>query len=183
MQLLVNDFTYDHPERDYQAFLEAVRTELSELGTLELREDEIPEAADIPVVLIAITTVAGGLFLAGKKVEENLDAWIRLGKRLLKAVRSLRKRFGPTRVDRDAATLLSFVAATAVEKSGSWELIHESDIPLRVFATRSENDLTNHPNAIYLRTWRSEVGRVLVVLVKSTGESNVLGPYDFFNFE
>lgn len=183
MQLLVNDFTYDHPERDREAFLEALRAELAELGTLDLRDDEIPEAADIPVVLIAITTVVGGLFLAGKKVEENLDAWTRLGKRLLKAVRSLRKRFGPTRVDREAATLLSLVAATAVEKSGAWELINENDIPLRVFATRTEKDLTNHPNAVYLRAWRSENGRVLVVLVKSTGESSVLGPYDYFDFE
>ena len=33
-----------------------------------------------------------GLFFSGKKIEENLDSWIRLGKRLSKAILRLRKR-------------------------------------------------------------------------------------------
>lgn len=46
MNIFINDYTYDKPERDRDAFLAELRNDLSELGQVELRDDEVPEAAD-----------------------------------------------------------------------------------------------------------------------------------------
>lgn len=134
------------------------------------------------MILAAITATLSFAFFSGKRIQENLDAWLDLGTRLRKLLRKLREKFGSTRVDGDAASLLALVAAAEMEQSTSWTFVASLDVPLRTFVHRPPEALTHHPNTIYVRALQSESGKLVVVLVKSSGECTVVESYDCLNF-
>ena len=96
MQLLINDYSYDHPERNHDEFLRELEAEVGAVfPSFELREANVPEGADWPVVLAAIS----GLYFMAKPIRDNYDAWVDLAGRFKALVENLRAKFGSCRVD------------------------------------------------------------------------------------
>jgi hypothetical protein len=73
------------------------------------------DALSLAVILAGLT----GLFLSGKKIEENLDAWIRLGERLRKAIGRLRRRGVAARLSEPAAVAVAIANAVSNQPPAS----------------------------------------------------------------
>lgn len=74
------------------SYIDDIRDAISELGLapadVKIEDTSYGYGADA----LGVAVVLAGVFLAGKKIEENLDAWIRLAKRIPAAIECLRPR-------------------------------------------------------------------------------------------
>jgi hypothetical protein len=85
VQLILADASYDHPEVDRDALLAAARELMAELsGEIEVTDSDIGKGADWPVFLVTL----GGLFFLGKRINENLQAWLELAQKIANLLRS-----------------------------------------------------------------------------------------------
>jgi hypothetical protein len=73
---------------------------------LEISLGSVGYGADACVVIATFATLSG-LFLSGKKIEENLDAWLRLGRRFKKLVTHLNTRGRAVNVSQPIALALT----------------------------------------------------------------------------
>jgi len=100
-------------ESTYQSRSDEFRDEISEEYGLDFEGTNIGPGFDLPAFVASIPIgaypVAGflALFLAGKKIEENIDAWIKIGLRLSRFFH--RK----TRFNREGALLLAISTLAA----------------------------------------------------------------------
>lgn len=114
MELIYPDALYDSSEWEEGKYSKELLSHIVEIDPeASVTDTDIGHGADLPVILIEIFksidwsqffTVAGvsGFFLMGKKINENIDAWIEIGKKFARLIEKIK----PTRVDEKAAVLL-----------------------------------------------------------------------------
>ncbi len=87
--VLVIDETYDGDEETYEEDSERYRVSLEKEFNCEFSEANIGPGADIPAFLTIIATTqvplwttALGVFFLGKPINENLDSWLEIGRKV-----------------------------------------------------------------------------------------------------
>lgn len=118
-------------------------------------------------------TLAGlsALFLSGKKIEDNLDAWRRLGSRLLGAIRRLRDRGVALSVSQPAAAAiaLSVIAEDAREEPLRITSCDTSVVRNPSLSSRAAADFLEHPDRYYLFTIAVGESGLEVIVVSAHG--------------
>ena len=122
---------------------------------------------------ISLLIVLGGLFFAGKNIEENLDSWIRLGKRLLKAIARLRGRQANVMLSEQMAKALSISYVMDVEANCS-SILPLSSATYYVHNASLNPDYRNifkyNPYCYYVFGWGIDDKLVRIVYLSSNGE-------------
>jgi hypothetical protein len=128
--------------------------------------------ADAIAIGVVLTTLSA-VFLSGKDINESIDAWIGLGRRLTSGMRTISERYGTPRLSEPAAFAIALATISASEPdmpavvlvSSVITKVRNSSLDPGVF------DLfRHHPDRDYVFT--VEVGRrsTHVVAVASTGD-------------
>ena len=114
MELIFPDALYDSSEWEEGKYSKELLSHIVQIDPeASVTDTDIGHGADWPVVLVEIFksvdwsqlfTIAsvGGVFLMGKQINENIDAWIEIGKKFGKLIEKIK----PARVDEHAAVLL-----------------------------------------------------------------------------
>jgi hypothetical protein len=168
MQLLIPDPTYDHPERSKEEFLIELRTELKGLSSeFNLIDADAGHGADWPVVL----AILGGLFFLAKPINENINAWLALAKKLGGMVERVRKKWGAARLDERGCILLALNRLMETHKGPirSLELMGTVQALFQVFPWKDPKRLDHHPDALYVIGFRVNDERIHILGVKSKG--------------
>lgn len=81
----IPDPTYDHPEIKENS--DSIKSKLESEYDVKFRRSDIGAGADFPAFLTHLVNytpvaIAIALFFSGKKINENLEAWIEIGKKL-----------------------------------------------------------------------------------------------------
>lgn len=191
MEILFTDPYYDSqtPEMDYSPEL---IEHLSPYDTgVAVYNTNVGHGADCPAYLVQIfssvdwstfltASGAGATFLLGKKINENIEAWLEIARKVQKLVGKL----SPYRVDENAATLLAMgeLQDRAPIKGNidiSVQLIEYSPVPWGKFK------LDKRPDAMYVITIKTGE-RAHIYGIKSNAQIVFnhefgLGWYDFYN--
>jgi hypothetical protein len=106
---------YDYKKEEYRTeYLDGLSNTLSELGItkeqIEYDKTSTGIGAEGSAILIIITGLIG-LFLAGKSINENIDAWLKLGKRFKGVIKKLKKQ---GQLGEDTALFVSEPVALAI---------------------------------------------------------------------
>ena len=114
MELIFSDALYDTADWEEGKYSKELFSHIVQIDPeASVTDTNIGHGADWPVVLVElfkgvdwsqVFTVAGvgGVFLLGKQINENIDAWIEIGKKIRKLIEKMK----PARVDEYAAVLL-----------------------------------------------------------------------------
>jgi hypothetical protein len=123
---------------------------------------------------IALSIFLGiGLFFAGKKIEENLDSWIRLGKRLTKAISRLKERQADVILSEPMAAALSISHVVNVDKNYSRISLLSSityPIPNAALNPNLIKIFKEHPYRYYIFGWSIDNKFVRIIYMTSYGE-------------
>ena len=168
MEILVSDLTYDHPERDRATFLAELEHELRQLSPeYGLSEADAGHGADWPVILATL----GGLFLLGKPINENLEAWISLAKKLGAFVQRAKERWLAPRLDEDGAILIGLSRVLEIHDKPPRSVEHVGTVAswFQVFPLKDPSRLDHHPDALYVTSFRVDDEVIYVLGVKSKG--------------
>lgn len=177
MELIFADEYYDSPDfKEEGAFSKDLKNELVEFDSqLETIDGDIGHGADLPVVLIELfkeidwnsvfkVGTIPTVFFLGKKINENIDAWIEISKKLKK----LFEKKQPTRIDEKAALLI--VLQDMLENNHD---LKDSEISLRVHSYDGGFDinksLINRPDTLYVYDIHTS-DSFLIYGVKSDGK-------------
>jgi|GEM_PF-4540333 len=114
-----------------------------------------------------ILTFSAAAFLAGKRIEENLDAWLRLAKRLANLIAKLRARSGPVFVGPSGAqaVLLSFLADRTEIKELATVCCEEVYVDRRM-----DGSFQHSPERFYLGAFVVNRSKLHLLVMKSTAE-------------
>lgn len=127
--------------------------------------------ADAIAVAVALSGLSA-LLLSGKRIQENLDAWISLGRRLKPLVGKLKQRFGPIRLSESAAFAIALDAVSQKEASMPTVVLVAkaiTKVPNTSLGEEFHALFEHHPDRYYVFT--IEVDRLShVVGVASTGD-------------
>ena len=131
--------------------------------------------ADWMVLLIAV----GLIIEAGKNINDGINGWIEIGKRLKKLV----KRNRIVSVDNEGATLLAIELINQREKITSIEIIHESTINLVDVSEflPSNKGLAAKPFNYYIKAITVNNETIYLIGVNSNGVANIIKRYDIRN--
>jgi hypothetical protein len=173
LEILFSDPYYDTPEWDAERFRHEIASEvISEDPSARVVLTDVGLAADSPSVLVELFSgidwkallapAAITLFFMGDRIEKNVDAWIKLAKR----VQDILKRRPPTRVDERAAVLL---AISGIEER---ELVSGFQASVQIVVLTPgpgvKGRLDSRPDALYCVTIHAE-DAVWVLVIKSSG--------------
>lgn len=114
-----------------------------------------------------------GLFFAGKKIEENLDSWIRLGERLTKAISRLKKRQADVILSEPMAAALCISHVVNIDKNYSRISLLSSityPIPNAALNPNLIKIFKEHPYRYYIFGWSIDNKFVRIVYMTSYGE-------------
>jgi hypothetical protein len=175
------DDVFDSQAAAYRpAFVDSILNDLQAEGIdttdAELTVQNYGYGADglsLAVILSGLTA----LFLSGKKIEENFDAWIRLGQRLAKAVAKLRRRGIPARLSEPAAASVALAsAAENAPAEASISLVSSIVLPL---SNRSLNPeflpvFLQHPDRHYVFVLKVGADAMRVVCLTSDGRVSLV---------
>lgn len=167
MEFMIADPTYDHPDRDRDIFLSELRMEAESLSPeIALSDTDAGHAADWPMILVVIS----GLFFLGKPINENLDAWLDLGRKLSGFLKRVREKWAAARFDETGCVLLAIDHLSKSQTSiRTIEVIGTIPAHFQVFPMRRSETLSHHPDALYVIALRVNDEKVHVVGVKSKG--------------
>lgn len=132
--------------------------------------------ADWIVALVIVSIVGYKLLKSGKNINEGIDGWIALGKKL----KHLFKRHKIVSIDNDGATLLAIELIAQKEKIISLEKMHESTINLVDVSgfICGNNGLVTKPINYYVQAYNVNNEKVYIIGIKSTGETRIIQCYD-----
>jgi hypothetical protein len=164
MEVIVND-----PHWDHESFLKDLQDELSQLtADIQLRDTDIGCGTSWEVVLASL----GGLFLLGKPIKDNLEAWLSLGQKFVSVLKRIATKFGAYRVDEHGATLIAVTEIANTEPSliRSLELLTAHSIRFYELVYHESAHLDHHPDTLYLQSYRVNGERIYVLGIKSNGK-------------
>jgi hypothetical protein len=98
---------------------------------------------------VFVLTIAGVLFFSGKKIGENLDAWISLAKRFHGLIKRIKARYGAALVDQRGAELL-VVAKVFASRPNQVVILASSEAEIGKSDTIGAEGLEAAPERLYL---------------------------------
>jgi hypothetical protein len=132
--------------------------------------------ADATLVL-AVVAGLGTLFLSGKRIEENLDAWAKLGKRFKEVCERLKRRHGAFAMSQPVAlaVILDHVGHLAQEHNRI-EVIGSHTLPVRNSSIPGEMvpHFQHQPDRFYVFVLKTSIGDTYVAGMRSTGDITFL---------
>lgn len=137
----------------------------------------IGPGADLIVLLLTISIIGVKLIKEGAEINDGLDGWIEIGKKLKKLF--LRKKI--VSVDDAAATSLAIELIAQKENIVKLEKIEDSTINLVDVSGMIPNNsgLSKKPHNFYIQTYRVNDEEIYVVGIKSTGEAEIIKHFGF----
>lgn len=176
MEVVIPDASY--PENEWnetarQEFFDELALELGELSEeYTLADTDIGRGADWPAVLVSFG-VAATIFFSGKRIEENLDAWINLAKRFRAFIDKATSKWRTTRVDEEVALLLVLEEVIRQRTQGVSVLQLDGVLsswfdPLEPYGKPPER-LDCHPEGLYVVALRVDDESLYIVGIKSSG--------------
>jgi len=185
MELIYNDKYYDSPEYEEGKYTNELLIELQNYASdIKTRDIIIHQGADWPVVLVDLfssiewtsilkASVIPGVFFLGKKINENLEAWVEIGKKLKKIF----KKNQPARIDEQAAFTIALNDMINLDKS-----IIIDEVILKIHNYNSNSDiyssLKSRPDSLYLFEITTHKG-FFVYAIRSDGKISF--KYEFGN--
>lgn len=169
MRILFSDPTYDHedaypPER-FQGELHSRAAGVSEYS---LEERDLGHGASWPMFLASFVV----LFLSGKRINENLDAWIALARKFQGFCDWIKTKCVALWVDEDGASALS--ACSIVEgvhaKVESVELVSSTFVPFMKVSNPDGTDPDFQPSGAYVQVFVTNGEQLHCVVVRSDGQ-------------
>lgn len=132
--------------------------------------------ADWIVILIGIVIIGYNVLKSGKSVNDGIDGWIEIGKKLKKLV----KRNKVISVDSEGATLLAIEAIAQLETINVIAVFQENTINLvDVSGFLYENKgLTAKPYNYFVKAIKVNNETIYIMGVNSTGEATIIKRYD-----
>jgi len=177
MEIIIIDPTYDHDESERPQFLAELKNDLTELsGEIQTVEADVGFGADWPAVL----AILGGLFLLGKPIDENIDAWFSLAKKFKKVIDKIKARSWQYRIDDSGASLIALEKIANSEK-GKVEYIRKIEfkrIELSTFQLKDPSHLDQHPNNLYIHSYIVNDSTLYVIGIKSKGTVEFMHVYE-----
>jgi hypothetical protein len=152
-----------------------LRTELADLdlhgSDIEFDVGSAGYGADSILAVVVLTGLAG-LFMAGKKIEDNLDAWVRLGTRFRKFLRRLSKSHRGVSVSQPVA--LALVIARILEVYPNVNCVEVAGAHLVPVANPNLSSAFLHnikyqPDRVYVFVLVTSAGDTLVAAIRSSG--------------
>lgn len=122
MRIYIPDWRYEseHPDEGGREHVVGLAKEVDEVAGS--KDVDIGRGADWPAFLVEFAFYAApivAIFFAGKRIEENWDAWKRLGSRSLAAIRHMNRRARCALVDQKGAAVIAI--GQYLEEMGSPE--------------------------------------------------------------
>ena len=153
------------------AVLEALRDEGIPTEGAEITARGYGYGADATAIGVTLGALVS-LFLAGKKIEENIDAWLRLGRRLRDALKRLRERQIRVAMSEPAAT--AYALARIAEDSGTGDgikLLASRVVPVSnpSLVPEAQQQFLEHPDRYYIFTFGVGEDRVEVLCITAHG--------------
>lgn len=177
MEIIIVDPTYDHEESERPKFLADLENDLTELTSeIQMVERDIGFGADWPAVL----AILSGIFLLGKPINENIDAWFSLAQKFKKVISKIKARSWQYRVDETGALLLALEEIANTEK-GNIKSIKKIDlerIELSRFPLKDPAHLDQHPNSLYIQSFIVNGNTLYIIGIKSKGSIEFIHAYD-----
>jgi hypothetical protein len=163
---------FDLETEDYRAdYLRSVEKDFTATlgGEAKATQHSHGYGADGYAVLVVLTL---GLFLSGKRINENLDAWVAIGTKLDGFLAKLRSAFGGASVSQAAALTLALKAVSARSRSmREVAIVSTTNVPLVNRSIPAEaSGFRSRPDAYYLFAIQVEDIAVHVVGIASTGK-------------
>lgn len=167
MEVLVNAPLDESNDRVDSARVKEIEVRLQEIDPqYSIENTSIGHGADWPVLLLALA----GIFLLGEKIEKNLNAWVSLAKRVAGLIGWLSERFGAVRVDESGALALAIEDLTTQRNEISSLLLeHRQTIVFTPVPWNKLGRLDNHPDALYVLSFRVNEQEVFIYGIKSKG--------------
>jgi hypothetical protein len=165
----------DDPTSEY---VDSVKVDASELGfsTNEILHEtrETGWGAGIPTLILIFSGLTA-LFFSAKKIEENLDSWIRLARRFTSAFRKLSDRGRVYLSDAAAVTLALSRILTEIPEIKHLEMVAVHKFPIAAGGWYEDKgtQFRVNPGRSYLFVIKINRERVYVICIKSTGEVEV----------
>ena len=121
-----------------------------------------------------VCLIIGGVFFSGKKIEDNLEAWVKIGKRIKSILKT--KKETDVFIDKEAA--ISIAIESIFEKNPkikSIELLHANELSEfgldEVYEDgRKKNQLITNPYNFYTIVFKVNEFEKFVYCIKSNGE-------------
>ncbi|MFV0530437.1 MAG: hypothetical protein ACK5MD_03270 [Flavobacteriales bacterium] len=141
---------------------------------IETQEADIGSGADWWFTLLTIGGIAGTIFLSGKKIEENIDAWIKIGNRIKNVLKKKNKI--NVFLDKNAATALAINEISDKAKElKSIELVFDKKLSNggleKVYNDgRKAGDLISEPYNFYILVFKVNENDQYIFCIKSNGE-------------
>lgn len=177
MKLLVPNREYTDFEGDAAELRQDIADTVADLGPYEMTETDIGPGADWPMFLITVSAL-GSAFLLGKQINESLDAWVEIGRKLRRAIERLRSKHGAVRVDEDGAKVLMIEhVAARLWTMDSIELVSLQTVPIHEFSARPAGQIDSRYDALYIAVLRVNDDYLFAVGMRSTGEIDFLHRY------
>lgn len=135
--------------------------------------------ADWIVLLIIFTWAGFKIIKSGKNINDGINGWIEIGKKLKKLV----KRNKVVSVDSEGATLLALEMIHQKEKITTIEITHESTINLvdvSGFLPRNKG-LAAKPFNYFVKAITVNYETIYIIGVNSNGVANIIKRYDIRN--
>jgi len=148
-------------------------------NSFEVKTVNIGTNADY-ILLWSIFTGLGALFFLGDKIEKNIEAWSKIGKRIKKVIR----KSTVTYIDKDFAIFLCVDYLYNKYKTSNIELKHDARFSLEDLSNmihdRDNKDFIASPHSIYYFSFEINNSEVEIISVRSDGKIKCLEKYNYW---
>jgi len=135
------------------------------------QKDEVDIGAGADWVFIPYVIAAGAFFFSGKKIEENIQAWISMGKKIRKLFKKKKK--ASIFIDKDAAIALAISLINKKEKIESLEITFDKELGHfdlnKVYKDGRQNTLSAKPYNYYVLIFNINDISTYIFCIKSDG--------------
>lgn len=169
MEFLVFDPTYDHDESKRPLFISELKNELSTLSDeFETIETDAGFGADWPAIL----AILSGIFLLGKPINENIEAWLSLSDKFKKFITTITRKSWRYRIDENGAELLAIQEIVKKENGEikSLKKLKSNRIEFQIHQLKNKKHLDQHPNSLYVVSYHVSNSNIYVIGIKSNGK-------------
>lgn len=167
-KIILSDPTYGGDFGDLSDVMRDLRSEFQRSNfEAELTNSDIGRGADWPVVIAALT----GLAMLGKKIDEGIEGWIKVARRIRKLVNKLKRKKKLVAIDRHIANLLclEYIGRHSENVPRKIELAGESIIALQTVEHHQHGGVERYPDAIYVMKYLVDSSTLHVFLVGTEG--------------
>lgn len=150
--------------------LKSIQLDLKKIDkNVKLEEVNMGTGADW-IMILAIINGITTVFLLGDKIENGIEGWAKIGKRIKKIF----SKSGITMIDKEAATFIAVDYLTEKFEINSMKLILESELAINdlsiMLKDRKSNDFIAKPYSVYFMTFEINDNYIVSLGVRSDGK-------------